>query len=301
MIFRIFSPLFHPIKPVSVPFRSLAVKREDFFEKSDEIVKVQTSQDVTGLFVLSLNHGKKRNALSEAMISLMEQSLSSLKSDRSVRCLILRSQVDGVFCAGADLKERFEMDNHDVGPFVERLRNLANNLSELPFPTIAAIDGAAFGGGLEFALACDLRVASLRAKLGLVETKLGILPGAGGTQRLPRLIGLSKAKDLIFTGRKVSAEEAHSIGLVDYLTSDEDKEDKEAAFNRSVGLAKDICSSGPLGVRWAKFALTKGITVDIHSGMAFEKAAYDQIIWTKDRVEGMKSFLEKRSPNYKGE
>ncbi|XP_053207896.1 methylglutaconyl-CoA hydratase, mitochondrial-like [Panonychus citri] len=277
-------------------------RRDEFIESADkqqqQQLKVDRLEEPKGLCILSLNDEKKRNALSGNLVSLLEDNLANLHNDRTIRCLIVRSLVKNVFCAGADLKERFKMEINEVGPFVERLRNLTNSLANLPYPTIAAIEGAAFGGGLEMALACDLRVASPRAKLGLVEAKLAIIPGAGGTQRLPRLIGLSKAKDLIFTGRKVNGKEAISLGLIDYLA---EEDDDEAAFKQSIKLAQEICNSGPLGVRWAKFAITKGIEVDLNAGMAFEKLAYAQVTPTKDRVEGMKSFIEKRSPTYKGE
>jgi methylglutaconyl-CoA hydratase len=162
-------------------------------------------------------------------------------------------------------------------------------------PTIAAIEGAALGGGLEMALACDFRIAGAKALLGCPETALAILPGAGGTQRLPRLIGVSKAKELIYTSRRIGADVAEKIGLVDYAVDEGD------ALERALALAREILPNGPVGVRMAKEAISKGMEVDLATGMAIERACYAQVIPTKDRVEGLMAFKEKRKPVYKGE
>jgi len=166
-------------------------------------------------------------------------------------------------------------------------------------PVIAAIDGHALGGGLEMALACDLRVASATAKMGLVETKLAIIPGAGGTQRLPRIVGPSLAKELIFTARVISGTEASSIGLVNHAV--EQNAEGDAAYRRAIDLAREILPNGPVGVKMAKAAVNRGIEVDISSAMAIEEGCYAQVIPTKDRLEGLKAFKEKRKPVYKGE
>lgn len=162
-------------------------------------------------------------------------------------------------------------------------------------PTIAAIEGAALGGGLEMALSCDFRIAGAKALLGCPETSLAIIPGAGGTQRLPRLIGLSKAKELIYTSRRIGADAAEKIGLVDYAV------DENEALTKALELAREILPNGPIGVRMAKEAITKGFEVDQATGMAIERACYAQVIPTKDRMEGLQAFREKRKPTYKGE
>jgi len=164
-------------------------------------------------------------------------------------------------------------------------------------PTIAAIDGPALGGGLELALACDLRVAGpLATKIGLPETKLGIIPGAGGTQRATRLLGISKAKNLVFTGRMLNAEEALGWGLVDYATHS-----PMSAFERAVQLAQEMSSSAPLAVRAAKLAISRAPELALESGLDFERACYQPLLSTKDRVEALQAFKEKRAPVFKGE
>ncbi|RKO86995.1 ClpP/crotonase-like domain-containing protein, partial [Blyttiomyces helicus] len=165
-----------------------------------------------GITVLEFNRPAAKNALGRVFMAQFREALEKLRFDESVRVVIVRSLVDRVFCAGADLKERTKMNPMEVASFVHGLRTAFGDLESLPVPTISAIDGAAMGGGLEVALATDIRVAGSGAKLGLPETKLAIIPGAGGTQRLPRLIGLPKAKELVFTARILSPKDALDIG-----------------------------------------------------------------------------------------
>ncbi|XP_074593515.1 methylglutaconyl-CoA hydratase, mitochondrial-like [Brevipalpus obovatus] len=266
---------------------------------SEEKISIQTDKEINGVYVMTMSHPEKKNAMSYEMINPMRESIRKLHINSDVRALVLRSALPGVFCAGADLKERLAMSNEQVENFVDGLRSLTNELHMLPFPTIAAINGFALGGGLEIALACDLRVASSRAKMGLVETKWALLPGAGGSQRLSRIIGLGKAKDMIYGARIVDSEEALRIGLIEYAVEQEDNED--AATKRALIVARDIASRGPLAMRAAKFAIDKGIETDLQTGLAIEKASYGRIIPTKDRIEGLKAFSEKRTPAYKGE
>ncbi|XP_075280583.1 enoyl-CoA hydratase domain-containing protein 2, mitochondrial isoform X2 [Opisthocomus hoazin] len=199
---------------------------------------------------------------------------------------------------GADLKERAQMDDAEVGHFVKRLRNLMDEIAALPVPTIAAIDGYALGGGLELALACDLRVAAFSAKMGLIETTRGLLPGAGGTQRLPRCVGIGLAKELIFTGRQIDGQQAFSMGLVNH-TVPQNKEG-DAAYQRALTLAKEILPQAPFAVKMGKLAINRGMEVDIASGMAIEGMCYAQNIPTRDRQEGMAAFREKRPPQFTG-
>lgn len=201
--------------------------------------------------------------------------------------------------SGADLKERLTMTQEEAGAFVSSIRRMTMDIEDLPMPVIAAIDGAALGGGLELALACDLRTAADSAKVGLVETRLAIIPGGGGTQRLPRLIGPALAKELVFTARILNGGQAADIGLVNHSVPQNDNND--AAYQRAVQLAEEIIPNGPIGVRMAKTAISKGMQVDIMSGLAVEQACYAQIIPTKDRIEGLKAFKEKRKPQFKGE
>ncbi|MEE6495573.1 hypothetical protein FKM82_002085 [Ascaphus truei] len=187
------------------------------------------------------------------------QTVERVRHDSSVRVVVIRSDVQGVFCAGADLKERSRMNNTEVSHFVQRLRSLMSEIAALPMPTIAAVDGYALGGGLELALACDLRVAASSAKLGLIETTRGLLPGAGGSQRLPRLVGIGLAKELIFTGRQLDGEQAQRVGLVNDAVPQ--NEEGDAAYRRAVELAQEILPQAPVAVRMAKLAVNKGIEV----------------------------------------
>uniref|UniRef100_A0A8D2PIY8 AU RNA binding methylglutaconyl-CoA hydratase n=1 Tax=Zosterops lateralis melanops TaxID=1220523 RepID=A0A8D2PIY8_ZOSLA len=241
-----------------------------------------------------------KNALSKNLVKMMSKAVDALKSDKKVRTVVFRSEVPGIFCAGADLKERAKMHSSEVSSFVSRARATINELANLPVPTIAAIDGTALGGGLELALACDIRVAASSAKMGLVETKLAIIPGAGGTQRLPRTIGVSLAKELIFSARIVDGEEAKSIGLISHVV--EQNEAGDAAYRRALALAREFLPQGPVAMRVAKLAINQGMEVRIctfHGSRPEVKLA--TTIPTKDRIEGLLAFKEKRPPRYKGE
>ncbi|XP_076217419.1 methylglutaconyl-CoA hydratase, mitochondrial-like isoform X2 [Aptenodytes patagonicus] len=241
------------------------------FEAKEEELRVRYLDDEhKGIVVLGLNRSHARNALNKNLLKMMTKAVDALKSDKKVRTVIFRSEVPGIFCA-----------------------------ANLPVPTIAAIDGTALGGGLELALACDIRVAACSAKMGLVETKLAIIPGAGGTQRLPRIIGVSLAKELIFSARIVDGEEAKSIGLISHVV--EQNEAGDAAYRRALILAREFLPQGPLAMRVAKLAINQGMEVDLVTGLAIEEACYAQTIPTKDRIEGLLAFKEKRPPCYKGE
>ncbi|KDO35017.1 hypothetical protein SPRG_01080 [Saprolegnia parasitica CBS 223.65] len=260
-----------------------------------EFIVERLSGDLEGVALMTMSRPAARNALGQQMMREMRAAMDSVRFDTSVRVVVLQSTVPRVFCAGADLKERMAMTPEQAAATVFGLRSAFTELEQLPMPTIAAIEGAALGGGLEMALACDFRIAGAKALLGTPETGLAILPGAGGTQRLPRLIGLSKAKELIFTSRKIDSVAAERLGLVDYAVAENE------ALTKALDLAKEILPNGPIGVRMAKEAITKGIEVDQASGMAIERACYAQVIPTKDRLEGLQAFREKRKPVYKGE
>ncbi|XP_077673547.1 methylglutaconyl-CoA hydratase, mitochondrial isoform X1 [Eretmochelys imbricata] len=285
--------------------------------KGEEELRVRyLDEENQGIVVLGLNRSRAKNALNKNLIKMMSKAVDALKSDKKVRTVIFRSEVPGIFCAdalcpvfvievsgmewnGADLQERAKMHSSEVSSFVSKARATINEMANLPVPTIAAIDGTALGGGLELALACDIRVAASSAKMGLVETKLAIIPGAGGTQRLPRMIGVSLAKELIFSARIVDGEEAKSIGLVSHVV--EQNESGDAAYRRALALAQEFLPQGPLAIRVAKLAINQGMEVDLVTGLAIEEACYAQTIPTKDRIEGLLAFKEKRPPRYKGE
>ncbi|XP_030624363.1 methylglutaconyl-CoA hydratase, mitochondrial isoform X1 [Chanos chanos] len=270
----------------------------DFKSGDDLSVRYLDGED-SGIVVFGINRPKAKNAISKNLVKMMSEAIESVKKNNKVRSVILCSLVPGIFCAGADLKERAKMHQSEVGPFVSKARALITELGSLPMPTIAAIDGAALGGGLEMALACDIRVAATSAKMGLVETKLAIIPGAGGTQRLPRAIGVSMAKELIFAARVVDGSEAKSLGLVNHAV--EQNNSGDAAYLRALELAREFNPQGPIAIRMAKLAINQGIEVDLTTGLAIEEACYAQVIPTKDRLEGLAAFKEKRPPRYKGE
>ncbi|XP_017262763.1 enoyl-CoA hydratase domain-containing protein 2, mitochondrial [Kryptolebias marmoratus] len=248
--------------------------------------------------VLMCRH-RARNALGHVFVSQMREMVSSLSNDSAVRVVVFRSLVPGVFCAGADLKERAQMNNVESDLFVHGLRSLMTQIATLPAPTIAAMDGVALGGGLELALACDLRAASYSAQMGLIETTRGLLPGAGGSQRLPRMVGVTLAKELIFTGRRVGGQTALEVGLINRAV--EQNQAGDAAYKEALTLAREILPQAPIAVRMAKEAINRGTEVDIGSAMAIERMCYARVIPTRDRQEGMAAFIEKRPPRYTGE
>jgi methylglutaconyl-CoA hydratase len=248
-----------------------------------------------GIVMITLNRPEAANALSIEMLEGLRDALLTCKFDRSVRCIVITGAGEKAFCAGADLKERAGMDAVQVRKTVSLIRDNINSLESLPQPVIAAVNGVAYGGGTELALACDIRIASETAKFGLTETSLGIIPGAGGTQRLPRLVGKGRAKELIFTARRMEASEALEIGLVEYTVP------SESLLEKALEIAGQIVQNGPIAVAQAKFAIDKGYDVDLNTGLAIEQNAYEVTIPTKDRLEGLLAFKEKRTPNYIGE
>lgn len=188
------------------------------------------------------------------------------------------------------------MSQQEASAFVQELRNAFAAVADLPMPTIAAVDGFALGGGAELALACDLRVCGRDAQFAFPETRLGIIPGAGGTQRLPRLLGRSRAKELIFTGRRVDAHEALRIGLVDHFA------DEPSCVEAALALARDVAAAGPIALRQAKAAMDWGMDCgDVNTGLKIEGSCYAQVLPTKDREEGLRAFVEKRPPQFRGE
>ncbi|XP_076945127.1 putative enoyl-CoA hydratase 2, mitochondrial [Bidens hawaiensis] len=241
-----------------------------------------------------MDRPEAKNAFGKDMLRGLLNSFEAISTDPAANVLMICSSVSRVFCAGADLKERLTMDVSEVRATVNSLRSTFTFLEALQIPTIAVIEGAALGGGLEMALSCDLRICGEDAKLALPETGLAIIPGAGETQRLPRLVGKSKAKELIFTGRKISASEALSIGLINYAVP------AGEAYSKALEVARDINQKGPVAIRMAKRAINEGAEVDMASALGVEEDCYEQTLHTNDRLEGLVAFAEKRKPVYKG-
>lgn len=242
---------------------------------------------------LYLNREDVLNAINRDLLYSLKENIEKFRFDNNIRVLVITGKGKG-FCAGADLKERITLSEIEVKEFIYNIRNTFNIVANFPKPVISAINGIALGGGTELALATDIRIASDNAKMGLTETKLAIIPGAGGTQRLPRLVGYGKAKELIFTGQILTAQESLEIGLVNKVTS------QDNLLEEAYKMAEMICNNGPIALEQAKKAINKGSEVDIESGLAFETEAYQTCIYTQDRIEGLKAFQEKRKPEYKG-
>ncbi|EZA55068.1 hypothetical protein DMN91_009306 [Ooceraea biroi] len=266
-------------------------------EAREVIVNYLDGKD-NGIAVLGLNRPVARNSFGKTLVSQLNETLAAIRQNNKLRVLIVRSLVPKVFCAGADLRERLKMDTSEVPGFVSSIRGLISDMETLPTPVISAIDGYALGGGLELALATDIRVASSEAKMGLVETKLAIIPGGGGTQRLPRIVGVAKAKELIYTARILDGEQAMQIGLVNEVVPQNKIGD--AAYQTALAIAREILPNGPIGVRLAKVAISKGTEMSLEDGLEVEKQCYSKIVDTKDRIEGLAAFAAKRVPVYQG-
>jgi len=248
-----------------------------------------------GIVTLTLNRPEVMNSLNFPLLHALKDQIDALRFKRDVRVVIITAAGQKAFCAGADLKERATLPPEKVREYIFTIRNLFTSIEELNKPVIAAVNGIALGGGTELSLACDIRIAATNATMGLTETRLAIIPGAGGTQRLPRLVGRGKAKELIFTGQRISAEEALKIGLVNKVC------DQEDLLDECKNMAAMICEAGPVAIEQAKYAINRGLETDIHTGLAIESNAYWVCIPTQDRLEGLAAFKEKRKPNYKGE
>ncbi len=255
---------------------------------------VQFNEIEKGIGLITLNRPEAANAMSIQLLTDLNECLDEVAKNREIRVVLITGSGDKAFCAGADLKERKNMNEQQVRETVRLIGSTVNRVEALPQPVIAVLNGVAFGGGLELALACDLRIASSEAKMGLTEVSLGIIPGAGGTQRLPRLIGLGKAKELIYTARRITASEALEINLINEVV------EKEDLLKRATELAREIAKNAPLSLIQAKIAINKGIEVDLTTGLKIEELAYNELLYTEDRMEGLVAFQEKRQPQYVG-
>lgn len=244
--------------------------------------------------IVTLNRPKMMNSLNFDMLNALKETIDEVRFNQDVRVVVITGAGDRAFCAGADLKERITLTEDEVKRFIFTIRNLFSSIENLNKPVIAAVNGIALGGGTELALACDIRIASETATMGLTETRLAIIPGAGGTQRMPRLVGKGKAKELIFTGRRVGAEEALDINLVNKICH------PETLLDECMEMAGMICETGPVAIEQAKYAINNGYETDINTGLAIESNAYWVTIPTEDRLEGLAAFREKRKPVYKG-
>lgn len=258
---------------------------------SDDVLLAEQKD---GVLVMTLNRPEVMNSLNCEMLHALKDKIETVRFQTEVRVVIITGAGEKAFCAGADLKERITLTPAQVKEFIQTIRNLFTSIEYLNKPVIAAVNGIALGGGTELALASDIRIAAMNATMGLTETRLAIIPGAGGTQRLPRLVGKGKAKELIFTGRRIGAEEALDIGLVNKIC------DQKDLLSEAMVMAEMICEAGPVAIEQAKYAINYGLETDLHTGLAIESSAYWVTIPTEDRLEGLAAFREKRKPVYRG-
>ena len=266
-------------------------------ESPDQAALLLVDRRGPAVFV-TLNRPAAANALSRALVAELTKLVKSLFDEvaagADVRALVLTGAGDKAFSAGADLKERRTWTLDDTRTFLGEINMLMDLLTEFSRPTIAAINGVAFGGGLELALACDIRIAADSAEMGLTETRLGIIPGAGGTQRLARIAGVAAAKELILTGRRIGAARARELGIVSEVVP---ATELSAAATRWAG---ELASAAPLALGAAKQAIDQGIGRTLPYGLAIERQYYEKVLVTEDRNEGLAAFIEKRPPVYKG-
>ncbi|MCO4755324.1 MAG: enoyl-CoA hydratase/isomerase family protein [Bacteriovoracaceae bacterium] len=244
---------------------------------------------------LTFNRPKALNAISAQVIEDLIE-FSEWAKDEKIKGLIVTGSGEKAFIAGADIKAMCSMDSKEATEFSARGQKATLLLENLPFPVIAAVNGFALGGGLEMALACDFMLASDNAVFGLPEASLGLVPGFGGTQRLAKIVGINRAKELIYTGRMVKIEEAKSMGLV--LSS---YADKTQLIEACVDLIKKSSKNSINAISVAKTALNKGLELSIEDGLKIESASFGEIFSSYDMKEGTQAFMEKRKPNFKGE
>ena len=243
---------------------------------------------------ITLNRPDARNALSLAVNVELGELAQELEQDEGVRTIVITGAGDKAFCAGADLKERKGVTAGESGPYINAISTAISNVGAIRKPTICAMNGSAFGGGLELAMACDFRIAVEGCEVGLTEVRLGIMPGAGGTQRLPRLVGEARAKELILLGRRIPIARAHEIGLVNEVVP---RGQLHAAVE---AMLTELAGCAPLSVIQAKTAVERGLDMTLDEGLDFERQRYDVTLYSADRDEGLAAFAEGRLPRYQG-
>ena len=257
-----------------------------------ELVRIE---DQDGVRVLTVTRPEKLNALNASVLEELSAAIAAAEADASLRCLIVTGAGEKSFIAGADIGELAKLTPVEGREHARRGQAVLDRLSALPVPTIAAINGFAYGGGLELAMACTLRVASENARMGLPETSLGILPGYGGTQRLARLVGRARALELVLTSEKgLTAPEAERIGLVNRVVP------AGQALPAALELARKIGANGPIACRYAMEAIRRGLDMALAEGQLLEATLFGLCAATEDMREGMNAFLEKRPARFHG-
>lgn len=248
-----------------------------------------------GIGIVTLNRPKSLNALSYKLRAELNSVFEEMEADESVNVVILTGG-EKAFCAGADIKERAGMVATQPQIYFnqQKTHRFFSMIENFEKPVIGAISGVAVGGGCELALVCDLRIASVTAKFGVPEVKIGVIPAAGGTQRLPRLIGITKAKELLYTGDFIDAEEAYRLNLVNKVVS------VENLLGEAITMAQKLSSKPPLSVKYAKRAVNTGMQMDLTSALDYEAHCAALLSVSEDRIEGFRAFTEKRKPHFKG-
>jgi enoyl-CoA hydratase/carnithine racemase len=244
--------------------------------------------------VLTIDKQAQLNVLSRALVAELAEHALTAAADPEVRAVVITGAGEKAFCAGANLKERNDWTEDDVRRWLVELHAAFREIEKCGKPWIAAVNGLALGGGCELALACDLRVLDPGAQIGLTETKIGVIPGGGGTVRLARVIGLGRAKELIFTARRVAAPEAHAIGLANRISA------PGQSLQAALTLAGEIASNAPLAVSAAKAAIDEAWDLPMDEALARERKRYEKPLFSDDRLEGLKAFAEKRAPRWRG-
>lgn len=253
---------------------------------------VELGQPSAHVAEVVMNRPDVLNALSTDQVRRLGETARKLAADDQVSVVIISSALERAFCVGADLKERRGVSNDDLRRQRRVFQEAFDDLRALEVPMIAAVEGFALGGGFELALCCDLIIASTTATFGLPEVGLGLIPGEGGTQLLPRRIGLNKAADLLLTGRRVGAEEGLSLGFVDRLVPE------GRARSDALALAEEIATKSPISLRAAKRALNQGFDVDLATGLEIENSAWEEAAFSIDRREGIEAFNQRRAPQW---
>jgi enoyl-CoA hydratase len=243
-----------------------------------------------GLMWLTINRPEYRNALNQETLQELDDAFQWAEANQAVKVIILQGAGEKSFAAGADIKQLYERKMLEA--LIPGMQGLYKKIEQSGKVTIAAVRGYALGGGCELALACDIRIATKKAKFGLPELNLGIIPGAGGTQRLSRIVGKGKALDMILTGKIIDGEEAERIGLVSYLA------DEDALEKKAEEVALQVMKKGPVAIKLAKLAIHKGYDADLETAMLIEKLAQAVAFGTDDKREGTQAFLEKRAAEF---
>lgn len=252
-------------------------------------------ETIDGIAVLTINRPESLNALTGEVVGELECALNGLAADRSVKVVIITGAGEKAFVAGADIREMAGMDSCQAHAFARCGQRALLLIGQMNKPVIAAVNGFALGGGLELALACDFIFASEKAKLGLPEVTLGVIPGFGGTQNLARLIGPNRARELIFTGRMLTADQAHAWGIVNQVLP------AEELMPRTLETARLIARNGPLAVASAKEAVASGLNMTREDGIRYEASLFGLLFASQDQKEGMAAFVEKRRAIFRGE